>query len=102
MTGRILVTLPARQAGKTMARNHALDRAVLALLYDAGGEMPFADLWRALPCTRRDVWQSLHRQYDLGNVRRHREGEPIQLTKSAIVAVSAGRNVPPMMTGEAA
>lgn len=101
MTARLL-SIPERAARDPKARNHAIDRMVLALLYDAGGEMPFADLWKALPCTRREVWRSLHRQYDLGNVRRHRSGEPIILTHSAIVAISAGRNIPPLFILEAA
>lgn len=85
------VVIPAREQGKTLARDEMIDRTVLALLFDAGGEMCFHDLWQAMPITRRELWQSLNRQYTLGNVKRHREGEPLILTASARMAIAAGR-----------
>lgn len=98
----MMIVFPARRAGKTAARDALTDRAALALLYDAGGEMPFAELWRRLPVTRRELWRSLHRQYDLGNVKRHTEGEPIRLTASARAAIAAGREVLELMPEEKA
>lgn len=74
------------------AREATLDRATLAALFDAGGEIAFVDLWRRLPCTRRELWRSLDRQYRHGNVRRHVSGEPISLTPAARIAIAAGRD----------
>lgn len=85
------IVLPARQCGKTLAREDQIDRALLALIFDAGGEMPFADLCAAMPATRRELWRSLGRQYSLGNVKRHHDGAPITLTASARAAIAAGR-----------
>lgn len=87
------VVIQARQAGKTAQRMDMVERAVLALIFDRGGTMPFAELWRALPCTRREIFWALDRQCRLGNVKRHRTGEPIVLTSSAMAAIAAGREV---------
>lgn len=72
---------------------------MLARLYDAGGELPFNRVWEGL-CTRREAFRILDRQYTLGNVKRHRSGEPITLTSSARIAIAAGRACPPVTTTE--
>ena len=85
------IILPSRQTGKNYEREQLIDAAALALLFEAGGEMAFAELWQAMPATRREIWRSLNRQYTLGNIKRHREGEPIILTSSAKTAMAAAR-----------
>jgi len=93
MTQQILQ--PARQTGKSAAREVQLDFLLLAKLFEAGGEMPFAQLADGFPATRPELLSALARQYRLGNVKRHQHGEPITLTASARVAVGAGRAVAP-------
>lgn len=90
MNAHVLI-LP-RQCGKSMERERSVAMAILVTLYDNGGEMPFARLVGALPATRREIFRALHRQYDLGNVKRHYSGEPICLTASAKFALAAGRS----------
>lgn len=80
-----------RSAATVRQREEAIDRAVLAALHAAGGEAPFARLRDQLPCSPRELWRSLNRQFTLGNIRRHRECEPIALTASARVAMDAAR-----------
>ncbi|MPT48022.1 MAG: hypothetical protein E2598_06325 [Sphingobium sp.] len=71
-------------------RHCTLDGAVLARLYQAGGQMPFNALLSALPCNSQELKHALVRQYSHGNVWRHRIGEPIRMTSSASIAFSAG------------
>lgn len=86
-----VIHLPARRAGKVLAREAAVDGVVLALLYQNGGEVAADSLFEALHgCSRRDVWRSLSRQRSLGNIRPVRTGEPITLTASARTAIMAG------------
>jgi len=94
------VSLPARQTGKTLARETQLDFMVLAKLFEAGGALPFARLAEGFPATRPELLAALARQYRLGNVKRHQQGEPITLTASARIAVGAGRAVPPLYVME--
>lgn len=88
---KIATIIPARQCGKSFAREVAVDRAVLLALFEAGGELDFLRLFTLLPVTRRELYRSLNRQHTLGNVKRHRTGEPIALTASARAAIDAGR-----------
>ncbi len=83
--------ISARQFGKSLAREASVDRAVLLALFEAGGELDFVSLYTLLPVTRRELFRSLNRQHTLGNVKRHRTGEPIALTASARAAIDAGR-----------
>lgn len=83
--------IPARQCGKSYAREQAVDRAVLLAIFEAGGELDFLRLFALLPATRRELYRSINRQQALGNVKRHRTGEPIALTASARCAIDAGR-----------
>jgi len=69
----------------------AVQRALLVRLYDAGGTMPFADLVAAMPVPRRHIWRAINAQHMIGNVKRHRDGQPITLTASARSAIAAGR-----------
>lgn len=85
------IVLPARKCGKTLARELLIENAAMALIYDAGGVMPFATLWQAMPVTRRELQRALDRQITLGNVKRRRDGEPVTLTASARAAIAAGR-----------
>lgn len=94
MTQQILQ--PARQTGKSAAREVQLDFLLLAKLFEAGGELPFSQLADGFPATRPELLSALARQYRLGNVKRHQHGEPITLTASARIAVGAGRAVPPV------
>jgi hypothetical protein len=85
------IVFPVRQCGKSFARDQLIENAAMALIYDAGGEMPFAALWQAMPVTRRELQRALDRQITLGNIKRRRDGEPVTLTSSARAAIAAGR-----------
>lgn len=69
----------------------ALDRRVLAALFDANGKMHFPRLRETVQCTERELFRSLNRQYRGGNVQRHYSGQAIQLTAAAKLAIGAGR-----------
>lgn len=92
------VFIPAHRAGKTVIRDDALDAALLGTLFDHGGEMGFHQLWQLLPCTRRELMRAIGRQHDLANIRRWNDGQPVTLTRSARVAIAAGRNFPALRT----
>lgn len=68
-----------------------VESMILNAAYDAGGEIAYDSLCAAVPATRRNLFHALVRQSDLGNIRRHRTGEPITLTASARAAIAAGR-----------
>ncbi len=76
-----------------VARAEEADRAVLAVLYRAGGECTFIRLYEDTGFNKREIYRALGRQYALGNVKRHRTGEPVVLTASARVAVAAGQTL---------
>lgn len=78
-----------RQVGKTLEREDAADRALLSALYRAGGEISFSRLYEVCAFTRRELFRAMGRQYALGNVKRHRSGEPLALTASARIAMTA-------------
>lgn len=97
----IVIELP-RRCGKSATRALGIEHAALAQLHQAGGEMPFLDLWKRLPCTQRELWRALHRQNSLGNIKRHTLREPIALTASARAAMDAARAFPVAQEGLAA
>lgn len=66
---------------------------MLVLAYDAGGAIPFAELWKAMPATLNEIFTAIRAQFTLGNVKRHHNGEPITLTASARAAIAAGRAI---------
>lgn len=68
-----------------------VESMVLNAAYDAGGAIAYEALSAAVPATRRKLFHALVRQSDLGNIRRHWDGEPITLTASARAAIAAGR-----------
>lgn len=88
-----LVQLPDRGAPPTVARAEAIQMTMLVLAYDAGGAIPFAELWKAMPATRNEIFTAIRAQFTLGNVKRHHNGEAITLTASARAAIAAGRAI---------
>ncbi len=78
-----------RQVGKTVERENAADQALLSALYHAGGEISFIRLYEGSSFTRRELFRAMGRQYALGNIKRHRSGEPLALTASARIAMTA-------------
>jgi hypothetical protein len=97
-----IFNIPARAIGKVVDRETAVGMAVLNLAYDNGGEIGFDQLWKALPCTRREIWKACRTEAGLGNLKRHRVGEPITLTASARSAIRAGRELSLQLQREAA
>jgi hypothetical protein len=65
--------------------------AVLNAAFDAGGSIMIEDLRRTIPAPNRRIWRAIYTQADLGNVKRHRDGQPVTLTASARTAIAAGR-----------
>jgi len=85
------IILPPRQKGDGLTREAIIDRAALALLFEAGGEMMFSELWKCLPCSRRELSRGMLRQYAHGNIKRHLADEPLTLTAAAMLAMEAAR-----------
>lgn len=83
-----VITMPARQCGKSFTHAEHLEVALLNALFDAARPMIPSDLEMQLRCTRRDLFRAIAAQYRLGNVRR---GQPVELTKSGHIAIAAGR-----------
>ena len=87
-----VIHLPARRGGKTsqLERREHLDAVLLALVYQNGGEVAYDALSQTLPCTRRELINSIGRLQTIGNLRRSLPGEPVSLTASARIAIMAG------------
>jgi len=81
----------ARQGGAIIADaffSVNLQLRMLSALYDAKRPMSVSELETQLRCTRRDLWNAVRAQAQLGNIKK---GQPIELTSSANIAIAAGR-----------
>jgi len=65
-----------------------LQLRMLNALFDAKRPMSASELETQLRCTRRDLWNAVRAQAQLGNIKK---GQPIELTNSANIAIAAGR-----------
>jgi hypothetical protein len=70
-----------------------VEMAVLNAAFDAGGAIAIEELRQSIPADRRRIWRAIYTQADLGNVKRHRDGQPVTLTASARSAIAAGRRM---------
>lgn len=84
-----VITMPARQCGKSFSHAEQIEISLLNALFDAAHPMTAADLETKMRCTRRDLFRAITAQYRHGNVRK---GQPVELTKSGHIAVAAGRH----------
>lgn len=74
----------------TYERAVMLQMAVLTAAFENGGSIAFADLGNQVRATRRDLWRAIDAQCFLGNIKRHKTGGLVELTRSAMVAFAAG------------
>ena len=85
------VTSAARQGSAIIADaffSVNLQLRMLNALYDAKRPMSVSELETQLRCIRRDLWNAVRAQAQLGNIKK---GQPIELTSSANIAIAAGR-----------
>jgi len=83
-----LAIQPTRRCGKSIWHLQQVEMLLLNALFDAPAPMSVTDLETALDCIRRDIWQAIQRQRQLGNIKK---GQPIELTASARIAMAAAR-----------
>lgn len=83
-----VLAIQAHRGGKSLILDMQLEISLLNALFDAVHPMTVIDLETQLRCHRRDLFRAITAQYRLGNVRK---GQPVELTKSARIAITAGR-----------